>query len=390
MINRVPYWMDYIKIHEKPDIVIGLFHSGKDGGIKNTEYQEDASLKVAREVSGFDLVLFGHDHTMFQGVVKNTEGKDVICLNPSCNAYMVSDARISVTFIKQNDNTNKILNKSIEGNIVNIENQRINKDFVAIFQPEIDSVLQFVNRKIGSFTNSIYTRDCYFGSAAFTDFIHDLQLKITGADISFNAPLSFDTSIQAGDVHVSDMFNLYKYENQIYVLKMTGKEIRKHLEMSYDLWVNTMKKPEDHIMLLNNNAKDDQQRFGFKNLAFNFDSAVGIDYVVDVTKNNGEKVRILRLSNGKPFDERRWYKVAMNSYRGNGGGELLTKGAGISRKELKKRIIYESEKDQRYYLMKEIEKASVLNPQAHNNWKFVPEVWTGPALLRDKQLIFGK
>ena len=27
------------------------------------------------------------------------------------------------------------------------------------------------------------------------------------------------------------------------------------------------------------------------------------------------------MSNGEPFDEAKWYKVAVNSYRGNGGGE---------------------------------------------------------------------
>ena len=78
----------------------------------------------------------------------------------------------------------------------------------------------------------------------------------------------------------------------------------------------------------------------------------------------------------------------MNSYRGNGGGELLTKGAGIPREELKNRIVFESEKDQRYYLMQEIEKAGVMNPQAHNNWRFVPEEWTIKAIERDKKLIF--
>ena len=70
---------------------------------------------------------------------------------------------------------------------------------------------------------------------------------------------------------------------------MTGEEIRKHLEMSYDLWVNTMKTPGDNLFLLANKAKNDMQRYGFKNLTFNFDSAAGIIYEVDVTKPNGQK-----------------------------------------------------------------------------------------------------
>ena len=383
MVTSAQYWVDYIRKNERPDMLIGLFHSGREGGIHTPEYDEDASFTVAREVPGFDIILFGHDHTRYSGSIKNKDGKDILCLNPSCDALMVSDATINIT--KKNG---KVVRKAITGDVISITKEPIDEDFIRHFQTDIDSVKAFVNRRIGRFENTIYTRDCYFGSAAFTDFIHDLQLKITDADVSFNAPLSFDISIKKGDVHVSDMFNLYKYENQIYVLRMTGREIRKHLEMSYDLWCNTMKSPDDHIMQLSEWSKEDRQRLGFKNLAFNFDSAAGINYEVDVTKPDGEKVRILSMSDGTPFEENKWYHVAMNSYRGNGGGELLTKGAGIPREELKNRIVFESEKDQRYYLMQEIEKAGVMNPQAHNNWRFVPEKWTTKAIERDKKLIF--
>ena len=386
MVKSARYWMQYLREKEHPDVVIGLFHSGKDGGIVTPEYEEDATLRVAREVPGFDLVVYGHDHTQNNEVVRNIEGHDVLCLDPSCNALMVADATIEVTLGKRN----KVLDKRVTGKIVSVTGLPVDEAFVRHFQPSIDSVKTFVDRRIGEFENSIYTRDCYFGSAAFTDFIHNLQLRLTGADISFNAPLSFNTSIKAGPVYVSDMFNLYRYENLLYVVRMTGEEVRKHLEMSYDLWVNTMRSPDDHIMLLNDGSSDDKQRFMFKNLAFNFDSAAGIDYEVDVTKPDGEKVRILRMSNGEPFDEHKWYNVAMNSYRGNGGGELLTKGAGIPQKELKSRITFQSDRDQRFYLMKEIEKIGHLNPQANGNWRFVPEEWAVPAIERDRKLLFGE
>ena len=386
MVKSAKYWMQHLRENEHPDVVIGLFHSGWDGGIVTDEYVEDASQLVAREVPGFDLILYGHDHTQHKEVVRNNEGGDVLCLDPSCNALQVCDATIKVTIGKRK----KVTRKEVTGTIVSVADLPIDQQFVEHFQPTIDSVKAYVDRKIGEFENTIYTRDCYFGNAAFTDFIHDLQLQITGADISFNAPLSFDISIKAGPVYMSDMFNLYRFENLLYVVRMTGEEVRKHLEMSYDLWVNTMKSPDDHIMLLSDEDRDDKQRFMFKNLAFNFDSAAGIDYEVDVTKPDGEKVRILRMSNGEPFDETKWYNVAMNSYRGNGGGELLTKGAGIPREELKNRIIYQSERDQRHYLTQEIEKAGRMNPQAHHNWRFVPEEWTLPAIERDRKLLFPK
>ena len=186
------------------------------------------------------------------------------------------------------------------------------------------------------------------------------------------------------------MFNLYKYENQLYVMRLTGEEIRRHLEMSYDQWVNTMKSPDDHLMLITEKTIRDQQRLGFQNLFFNFDSAAGIDYEVDVTKPDGEKVRILQMSNGEPFDLEKWYNVAINSYRGNGGGELLTRGAGIPLDSLDNRIVWRSERDQRYYLMQEIEKLQVADPQPNNNWRFVPEKWTIPAAERDRKLLFPR
>ena len=393
MVQSARHWMNVLQTTEHPDIVIGLFHSGKQGGITTPTYEEDASLRVAKEVPGFDLILFGHDHTPHSSTILNSKGQPVVCLNPGCNAINVTDSEIRITLneqIRKGKKAHVVLRKQVNGRVVDIRNEQIDQKFMAHFQDDINAVNAFVNRKIGSFQHTIYSRDCYFGSSAFTDLIHNLQLTVTGADISFNAPLAFDAQIKAGDVFVSDLFNLYKYENNIYALKMTGEEIRNYLEMSYDLWVNTMISPDDHILLIDNKTKDDQQRYGFKNFTFNFDSAAGIDYEVDVTKPKGNKVNILKMSDGTPFSLKKTYKVAMNSYRGNGGGELLTRGAGISMAELKQRIVFESKHDQRYYLMQWIEKCGEINPKPNNNWKFVPAAWAIPALKRDKMLIFGQ
>ena len=383
MVKSAKYWMEHLQKVEKPDIIIGLFHSGKEGGITTDEYEEDASIRVAKEVPGFDLIFYGHDHTRNNDIVTNSIGKEVVCLDPSNNAVFVSDASIELTLKGK-----KVVDKHITGNLVNVIDEPIDEDYMSHFQPHIDKINGFVNKKIGEAKQSISSRDAFFGSSAFSDLILNLQLEITGADIAFNAPLSLNAVIQKGDILMSDMFNLYRYENQLYVMRLTGEEIRKHLEMSYDLWVNTMKSPEDHLLLLTERTRDDQQRLGFKNFLFNFDSAAGIDYEVDVTKPDGEKVHILQMTNGEPFDESKWYKVAINSYRANGGGELLTLGAGIPQDQLKSRVIWMSEKDQRYYLMKEIEKAGVIDPQPNNNWKFVPEEWVKQAAERDRALLF--
>ena len=385
MVSCAKKWMKYIQENEQPDLVFGLFHSGYDGGIVSDGKEENATASVAREVPGFDIIFFGHDHQVHNKWVKNKEGKDVLLVDPSCYGKNIAEAEIELTF--QNGHLSK---KDIKGEIVSVLDEEIDQQMMDHFQTKIDQVKAYVDRKIGRFEHPIYTRESFFGNSAFTDLIHNLQMQISKADISFNAPLSFNTTIQAGDVTQGDMFKLYRFENLLYVLRMTGEEIRKHLEFSYDMWTNTMKSPEDHALLLNDNSKEDQQRTGFQYYTFNFDSACGIDYEVDLTKPDGQKVHILQLSNGQPFDEKKWYKVVMNSYRANGGGELLTRGAGIPKDSLEGRVLFHTPLDQRYYLTQEIEQMGTIDPRPNHNWRFVPEAWVKPALRRDSLLLFGR
>ena len=376
MLQTARHWLKILKEQEKADIIVGLFHSGWDGGIVTPTYEEDVARKMAETVEGFDVIFFGHDHTERNTTINNT-----LCMDPSCNALKVAEATIQIR-------NGKVISK--KGEIIDVRNEAIDQQYIAHFQPQIDAIRQYVERQLGTFASPMRSRDAFFGSAAFTDLIHQLQLDETHADISFNAPLTFNTDIKAGPIYMSDMFKLYRFENKIYVLRMTGEEVRKHLERSYDLWVNTMKSPDDHIMMLNEGSAGDEQRRGFKNLTFNFDSAAGIDYVVDVTKPDGQKVHILQFSDGRPFDEKAWYKVVMNSYRGNGGGELLTQGAGIPLDSINNRIIFMSERDQRYYLTQKIEREGKVEGKALNNWRFIPDAWARPAIERDRKLIFGE
>ena len=378
-------WIKYIKETERPDLIFGLFHSGLNGGIKTDEYEEDCTESVAREVPGFDIIFFGHDHQVHNVWITNTEGKKVLCIDPSCYVSNIAEAEIELNY-----KNGHLVKKDIKGEIVSVLDEEIDQQMLSHFQPKIDEVKKYVSRKIGRFETPVYSRDGFFGNSAFTDLIHNLQMKISSADISFNAPLAFNNVINAGDVTQADMFKLYRFENLMFVLRMTGEEIRKHLEFSYDMWTNTMATPEDHALRLNDASRGDQQRTGFQYYTFNFDSACGIDYEVDLTKPDGQKVRILRMSNGEPFDEAKWYRVVMNSYRANGGGELLTRGAGIPKDSLEGRVLFHTDLDQRHYLTEEIRRMGTIDPQPNSNWKFVPKEWVKPALERDRKQLFGE
>ena len=379
-------WMKVIREQEKPDLVIGLFHSGKSPYLLNGKYHENASADVARRVEGFDVVLMGHDHALACEKVANTAGDSVWIVNPANNARIVSEVEIALTL--KNGHVNE---KQIACRLVPMEKYGADPAFMQRFASQEKTVHDFISRKIGTINQTISTRSAYFGPSAFVDLIHQLQLEISGADISLAAPLSFDAEIKAGDICVSDMFNLYKYENMLYTMQLSGREIRKALEMSHTLWTNRMASAEDDLLLLRDSPRPGaEDRALFVNPSYNFDSAAGICYIVDVTQPQGHKVHITSMADGTPFDENKMYKVAVNSYRGNGGGELLTKGAGIPQEELEKRILTSTDKDLRYYLMQYIERKGRIEPHALNQWKFIPEEWTIPASKRDYKRLFGE
>lgn len=378
-------WMKIIREKENPDLMIGLFHAGQEAFKMSGKYNENASLSVAKNVPGFDIVLMGHDHARECKKVMNVAGDSVLVIDPASNGIVLSN--IDVT-LKLKDG--KVRSKDIKGVLTETKDYGISEDFMKNFAPQYDTVRNFVSKKIGTFTESISTRPSFFGSSAFIDLIHTLQLEITGAEISFAAPLSFDAKINKGDVFVSDMFNLYKYENMLYMMTLSGKEIKDYLEMSYFMWTNRMKSLDDHLLWFKEKRREGaEDRASFQNFSFNFDSASGIIYTVDVTKPQGEKITIISMADGSPFLMDKIYKVALNSYRGNGGGELLTKGSGIPQEKLKERIIFSTDKDLRFYLMNYIEKKGTMAPKALNQWKFVPEKWTVPAAERDYKFLFG-
>ena len=153
MVSCAKKWMKYIQENEQPDLVFGLFHSGYDGGIVSDGKEENATASVAREVPGFDIIFFGHDHQVHNKWVKNKEGKDVLLVDPSCYGKNIAEAEIELTF--QNGHLSK---KDIKGEIVSVLDEEIDQQMMDHFQTKIDQVKAYVDRKIGRFEHPIYTR----------------------------------------------------------------------------------------------------------------------------------------------------------------------------------------------------------------------------------------
>jgi len=395
MIESARYWVKRVQQTEHPDLIIGLFHAGTDPSYGNQSAQrprnENASRLVAEQVAGFDIIFTGHDHRHWNLRVPGPEGDSVLILGSESRAEELAVARITHHASRVTDSLSRVTRHAsrtfaVAGEHESLSSYPPDPDFMSHFSGYIDTIQHYVDQPVGYITKTVSTEDAYFGPSGFTDLIHRAQLELTGADISFAAPLSFRATLAAGELKVRDLFSLYRYENQLCTLTLSGRQILGYLNYSYSLWMKQMSGPGD--LMLNMQEQPDGT-WRFRNASYNFDSAMGIDYVVDLSRPVGDMIVVTRLSNGQPFDPDREYAVVMNSYRASGGGNHLSVGAGIQEGEGKKEKGKSSDVDFRYLLMEWIREQGTVDPVAGNNWKVVPEEWIRAAAPRDRARLFN-
>ncbi len=386
MVEAARYWVDYIRENEQPDALIGLFHSGLgplDAGPEDHPL-ENASGYVAKHVPGFDVIFSSHDHRRRIQTVVNTEGENVLVIGPGHFAEHLAIAELTFNRIGRR----QYELKGVRADMLDAAEVVPSHAFIRKFENDVDEIIKFSNQKVSYFKEPIHSMEALFGSAAFADMVHDIQLGITEADVSFTAPLAFDATIQAGSLRMRDFFKLYEYENYLYVMELSGQEIKDHLEYSYGLWFNEMRSKDDHLLNLHLDQlgrvpSDRRGRRALRNASYNFDSAAGINYVVDVSKPVGERVSIIDFEDGRDFSFDEIYKVAINSYRGSGGGGHLTQGAGIPHDALTQRIVFSTETDLRKQMIDYFQEIDSYEPRKRGNWQVIPEDWAAAGREKD-------
>lgn len=384
MIESAKHWVPVILEQEKPDILIGLFHSGLEytynNQNENTPENENAVRLIVQQVAGFDVVFAGHDHKTWNEYQLDPDGDSVLILGSRSKARELAGANIQ---LKKKGRKWEVL--QLIGQNISMESIEPNPTFSISFEKEMAEVKNYVNQEVAELVTPLTTRDAFFGPSAFMSLIHRVQLGISGADISFAAPLSYSTWLKPGMLTMNDLFDLYRFENLLYTMSLTGQEILDYLNYSYSNWINHMDSPKDHLIKFKQN-KDGSLRTATS--YYNFDSALGINYIVDVQKEAGQMVTISGLSNGDPFDLKKTYRVAINSYRGNGGGGHLIQGAGIAEEKLSDRIIKSTDKDLRYYMKIWMEDQKIIEVETIRNWEIIPEKLARSGRDLDYKILF--
>lgn len=420
MIECAKKWVPIIQTKEKPDVLLGLFHAGLDytaGGQKaDTAHNENSAQLVVQNVPGFDAVFMGHDHLGWDGQgydpvtkgkidVKDPNGKVVPIFGAMNEARKIPVVTMTIRY----DRGTKKLAKTIQGELVDMSKIAPDDAFVQALDKQTQEAKVWVSKPIGKMSGTINSREAMFGDSAFVDLIHALQLELTKdpafglkpAQISLCAPLSPNAVLPSsadGTIYVRDMFSLYVYENWMYTMTLTGQQVKDVLEVSYGGWFNEMKSKDDHLIAfvtqpdgsLIFDTRTNMPRT--KVASYNYDSAAGIIYDVEVNQPTGKRVTIKSMADGTPFSLATTYTVALNSYRAMGGGGLLEKGAKIPAADLiaMKYVSSATTKDLRFYLTQYIEKKNMapLTPGAFGNWKVLPADWATAGMALDSPLLY--
>lgn len=391
MVECAQKWVPLIQEREKPDVLVGLFHCGNNyeanGNTIDTYKNENGGVAAAIKVPGFDLVLCGHDHQTSLHEVVNVNGDTVQVLDAQTQAAKVGRADLHLTYDKQTGS----YHKQITTSLVDMSDYEPDAQYTAAMQHYVDEVNHYVDAPLGELTQTLYGQASLFGPSEFIDFIHDVQLWATDAQISLVSVLSPHDTVPAGPITMRQLFTLYKYENLLFKVKMTGDEVRRYLDFGFNRQFGYMRSANDHLMAFQTDENGEvlYNNYGaqFSTPTFNFTCAAGIRYTLDVSKPLGERLTILSMSDGSAFDPEQVYEVAINSYQASGGGDFVTKGLGWDDDELGKRLLSTTPKDVRRYVADYITEHKVIVPHLRGDWAVIPTAWWQQGVERDQKLI---
>lgn len=392
MMESANYWVPYIERTERPDLLIGLFHAGSET-VESTDGNGwtflDGAIPVTQKVRGFDLVLLGHDHLERQDTIVNDYGDSIAVYQPSAHGEMVG--RIDLHVHRNQRKANGHLKADIVAKSVATKELPIDRDYMQNLVGVQDEVNAFLDNSIGAMPRQLDGSASLVGPSNIMDLVHSVQLSVSGADISMASCISNFTSIEGEALTMRQLFAIYKYENQISKIWMSGYDVKRFLEFGYSRQFSQMCSADDHLLsfVCDADGKVMMDRFGPVMITpqYNFTSAAGINYTVDVSKKIGERVTIHSMADGSPFQMEKRYNVVLSSYQAAGGGAFLPIGLGWNKEDIEFHTIYSTVRDMRYYINQYIREYDSKKEVPLGHWQVVPQEWWQAAKDRDLEIL---
>ena len=375
------FWMPVIVEKEKPDLVIGLLHSGWDNGRMDSDgVYENPVSRLLNEVPGFDVIVYGHDHVARCLKAVDCNGDSVLVINPGPYATKAAVVTVNASF---NDSDKPEILTS--GSLEDITCVEPDNRFMKKLSGWYTDVEHYSDSIIGVASDPMDGRNVLWGESSVMDYIHSFQMNFNAAEISLSSPVFSQPFFEAGELKISDVFKLYKYDNTMVSVMMKGSEVKDILEYSAGLFYNTVSDGNGGMLKL---RKDRVSGANIPAAPLNWlITAAGIRYEIDVTKPAGERVNIISMADAGRFDPDKYYRTTINSFLYSGAESAVFSATDIARKNISERFITSSLADIRYYILTNFALRHEMDTQVKvtplSNWRLVPEQVVSGCLAND-------
>jgi 2',3'-cyclic-nucleotide 2'-phosphodiesterase / 3'-nucleotidase len=329
-----------VREREHPDIVIVAAHAGLDG-----DTRENMVRQIATDVPGIDAIVFGHSHQQLASL----EIGDVLLMQPKNWGISLGQ----MDFLLQPKETSgwKIVSKS--SRLIPVTHDTAaDEKILEIGRPYHELAERYLSTPVAEAPVSLDSKLARVEDSALIDAIQQVELFYTKADVSFASSFNARVNVPKGPVTIRQIAALYVYENQLYVIQGNGKMVRDALENSARYY-NSCTGDCTHGPLINPQV-----------IGYNYDMAQGVEYEIDLTQPQGQRIRNLRW-HGKPLDDNQPLRIALNNYRAGGSaGYSMFRGANI---------VWRSPDEIRDLVIRYYSEHKTLPAQPDNNWRVVPE-----------------
>lgn len=354
------------ELEGKADVIVGLVHYGEDG-----EYSTDGMKAVAEKYGDrVDAFLIGHAHSTLSETLEN----GCILLEPGSKGIGVAKLTVTLERLVSGGKW-KVVDKS--GEILPVAKAKVEPD------PELSKLMQYVHDKSREMANTVVGQvgadflpslnwknlpgipTAVIQDTAMMDLINKIQMEATGADVSLAALFDSSSNLPKGDFRKRDGVKIYKYDNTLMAVRITGKQLKAIMEQQAGNFFNQYTPGDVTIS------------FSPKIRLYNYDMFAGVDYDIDISQPAGQRI-VNVVYKGAPLHDAQVLVLALNNYRYGG----LSSAGMISDKP--DDLVYNTGLAIRDLISDYVTKMGTIMPECDDNWHIIGAALNDP----DAELIY--
>jgi 2',3'-cyclic-nucleotide 2'-phosphodiesterase/3'-nucleotidase len=338
-------------LRQQADLVVVLSHSGLGpdpvaGTGGDPRYLdlpgEQATIALAEEVPGIDVILFGHTHQELAGRTIN----GALLVQPK--NWGGSLARVDIDMERDSSGRWQVEQKRSALLPVTAETLP-DPEIMRLAAPYEQITQAYLDAPIATSAKTLTGEKERYEDGPLVDLIQNVQLSSGHADVSLATMFVPSMRIDAGRVTVRQASALYPYDNTLYVVEMTGSQLRQALEHAASFY-SGWPLPSGQLPHLPSYYADSAE-------------GTGLSYTIDLTRPLGDRIVDLRYHNAR-LDPAKKLRVAINNYRYTGGG-------GYEFKNLP--VVYRSPQEMRDLLIDYLSRTGTIPTAADHHWRIVPQ-----------------